>query len=61
MKGTKKVKDFFIDLKVPSEIRASIPVLTCRNSIVWVCGYRIDNRVKVSPRTAKILKITVSS
>ncbi len=61
MKGTKKVKDFFIDLKVPSEIRASIPILTCRNSIVWVCGYRIDNRFKVSPRTEKILKITISS
>jgi tRNA(Ile)-lysidine synthase len=61
MKGTKKVKDFFIDLKVPSEIRASTPILTCRNSIVWVCGYRIDNRFKVSPRTEKILKIAMSS
>jgi len=61
MKGHKKIKDFFIDLKVPSEVRAAIPILTSQDKVVWVCGYRIDERFKVTPRTKKILKVTVSS
>ncbi len=61
MKGHKKLKDFFIDLKIPSETRGRIPILACRNDIVWVCGLRIDNRFKVTPETKKVLKITVNS
>ncbi|MFC1866873.1 tRNA lysidine(34) synthetase TilS [Thermodesulfobacteriota bacterium] len=60
MKGHKKVKDFFIDLKIPSYIRASTPILTCLDTPVWICGYRIDDRFKVTPGTKKILKITIS-
>ena len=59
MKGHKKIKNFFIDLKVPSEKRASTPILTCGDKVVWVCGIRIDERFKVTPETKKILKITI--
>jgi tRNA(Ile)-lysidine synthase len=60
MKGHKKVKNFFIDLKIPSEERALTPVLTSGEDIVWICGYRIDERFKVTSQTKKILKITIS-
>jgi len=60
MKGHKKIKDFFIDLKVPSDVRASIPILISQDTVVWVCGYRIDERFKVTPQTKLILKVTVS-
>jgi tRNA(Ile)-lysidine synthase len=59
MSGHKKLKDFFIDLKIPAEDRARIPILTHNNSPVWVCGFRIDDRYKVMPDTEKVLKITV--
>jgi tRNA(Ile)-lysidine synthase len=59
MSGHKKLKDFFIDLKIPAEDRARIPILTHDNSPVWVCGFRIDDRYKVMPDTEKVLKITV--
>jgi tRNA(Ile)-lysidine synthase len=59
MTGHKKVKDFFIDLKVPSEERAVTPVLTSGDEIVWVCGYRVDERFKVMPETKRILKVTI--
>ena len=59
MSGHRKLKDFFIDLKIPSEDRARIPILTCRNQPVWVCGFRIDERYKVTPQTQKVLKVSL--
>ena len=59
MSGHKKLKNFFIDLKIPAEDRARIPILTHNNDPVWVCGLRIDDRYKVMPDTEKVLKVTV--
>ncbi len=59
MSGHKKLKDFFIDLKLSSRARARIPILTHSNRIVWVCGLRIDDRFKVTDDTEKILKVTL--
>lgn len=57
MKGHKKLKDFFVDLKVPLEQRRAIPILCCGDAIVWVYGFRIDDRFKVTPETRRILKV----
>jgi tRNA(Ile)-lysidine synthase len=59
MKGHKKLKDFFVDLKVPLEQRRSTPILFCEDTPVWVCGFRIDDRFKVTPETKTVLKITL--
>lgn len=61
MKGHKKLKDFFIDLKLSSESRARIPILTHSDRIVWVCGLRIDDRFKVTDDTERVLKVTFST
>ena len=58
MSGHRKLKDFFIDLKIPSEARARVPIMTYQNNIIWVCGLRIDDRFKVTPDTGKVLKVT---
>lgn len=57
MKGHKKLKDFFVDLKVPAYIRPFIPVLLKGKEVVWVCGLRMDDRFKVTPATRRVLKI----
>jgi tRNA(Ile)-lysidine synthase len=59
MSGHKKLKDFFIDLKLSLKSRAHVPILTHSNRIVWVCGLRIDDRFKVTRNTKKILKVTL--
>jgi len=59
MSGHRKIKDFFIDLKIPSNQRASIPILTSQDTPVWICGYRIDDSFKVTPDTKTILKATI--
>ncbi len=60
MSGRRKVKDFFMDLKIPLAERAGIPILFSGERVVWVCGYRIDDRFKVTPRTERLLSITFS-
>jgi len=59
VKGTQKLKDFFIDHKVPKFERPRVPLLVSGEMIAWIAGYRIDERVKVTERTKKIIKITV--
>ncbi|MGR3176914.1 MAG: tRNA lysidine(34) synthetase TilS, partial [Candidatus Anammoxibacter sp.] len=53
--GTKKIKDFFIDIKVPKNERCQIPIVTSKQHPVWVVGLRIDNRVKISNTTEKVI------
>ncbi|MBA7716405.1 tRNA(Ile)-lysidine synthase [subsurface metagenome] len=59
MKGSKKVKDFFIDVKIPLEQRKGIPLLISKDKLVWVVGYRIDERFRVDEDTRSILKVRI--
>jgi tRNA(Ile)-lysidine synthase len=59
MAGHKKIKDFFIDLKIPFETRALTPILVNQDTPVWVCGHRLDDRFKVTSETRRILKVTI--
>jgi len=59
MVGTQKVKDFFINQKVPRSNRRSCPILLSRDNIIWIVGYRISDSVKVTEATADILKVAL--
>jgi tRNA(Ile)-lysidine synthase len=59
MMGMKKISDLLTDLKVPVTTKEKVMVLLSGNDVVWVMGYRIDNRYKVTPETGKILMITL--
>lgn len=60
MDGYKKIKDFFIDEKVKKTKRDRIPIIVDNNGIiVWIVGFRIDDRVKVCQNTEKIIEITL--
>lgn len=59
MQGSKKLKDLFIDLKVPRYERDKIPLIVCGNQIVWVVGYRISEDFKVTDSTRRVLKIKI--
>jgi len=58
--GTRKLKEFFIDIKVPREIRDSIPLVCADNEVVWVVGYKISDKFKVTENTKSILKLEYS-
>jgi tRNA(Ile)-lysidine synthase len=59
VKGTQKLKEFFIDHKIPRFERPKIPLLISGEMIAWIVGYRIDERVKISERTQRVLKAIV--
>ncbi|WP_411169481.1 tRNA lysidine(34) synthetase TilS [Clostridium sp. MB05] len=58
MKGNKKLKDIFIDLKVPVELRDQIPILCFDDEIAWIVGYKVSDKFKITNETKKIIKIT---
>ena len=60
MKGTKKVKDFLIDSKIPQRVRQSIPTLVTGDEILWVVGHRTSEKCKVSNKTRRFLHLTYS-
>jgi tRNA(Ile)-lysidine synthase len=58
MTGTKKLKSFFIDQKVPQSMRSHIPILTnADDDIIWVYGQRISHHYRVTNLTKKVLFI----
>jgi tRNA(Ile)-lysidine synthase len=59
MSGRKKLKDLFIDLKIPSELRWKIPLLISAERLMWICGVRIDERFKLTPTSMHVLKISL--
>jgi len=59
MKGTKKLQDFFIDEKIPFEEREKIPIVESGGKIIWVGGWRLDERARVTEKTKKIVKFEI--
>jgi tRNA(Ile)-lysidine synthase len=57
MRGTKKVGEYMLDAKIPQAARNSIPIIAAPDGIVWVAGFRIDERFKVTAETKKVLRI----
>ncbi len=55
----KKLQDYFVDEKIPRDERDAVPLLVCGNNIVWVIGYRLDDRYKVDKDTERVLKFEI--
>lgn len=66
MKGVKKLSDFFKDLHLSQTQKEKTWLLCCGKDIVWVAGYRIDNRYgidfsKPGEKTAWRVKVITPS
>lgn len=59
MSGTKKLKDFMIDEKVPNSLRDGVPLIVTSRGIAWVVGWRIAEWAKVDEAEGECLQITV--
>ncbi len=55
--GKKKLQDFFTDVKVPEGERRFIPIIEDVKGILWVVGFRLVERVRVTAQTRRILKM----
>ena len=51
----KKLNAFMIDAKIPQAWRSRIPIVGSAEHILWVVGWRIDERAKVTEDTRRVL------
>lgn len=56
--GTKKLKDLFIDLKIPREERGKVPVISDEEGILQVGEYKSSENYKIDEKTKEVLKVT---
>jgi tRNA(Ile)-lysidine synthase len=57
LKGSKKVSDFLINIKLPLPDKKRVWILESAGEIVWLVNLRIDERFKVSEKTHRALLI----
>ena len=59
--GRKKLKDFFIDKKIPASRRDRIPVVISGSEIIWIPGYYKADCVRISDETEQICRLSCKS
>lgn len=59
MRQTQKVKDFFINNKIPVHKRGGIPLLQSGGQVAWIAGLRMDDRFKITRETKTVLRAEV--
>jgi tRNA(Ile)-lysidine synthase len=57
MAQPKKLNVFMIDARIPQTWRRRIPIVCVGDRILWVVGFRIDERYKVLPSTRDVLRL----
>ncbi|MBI4330713.1 MAG: tRNA lysidine(34) synthetase TilS [Chloroflexi bacterium] len=55
MTGEKKLQDFMVDARIPRRLRPRVPIVCSPAGILWVTGYRIDHRARVTDATREVL------
>jgi tRNA(Ile)-lysidine synthase len=48
MSTEKKLQDFMVDAKIPRSLRDHVPIVCSWQHIIWVVGWRIDDRVRAN-------------
>ena len=57
MAHSRKLQDFMVDSAIPRSWRDSVPIVWSPAQVVWVVGWRIDDRVKVTTATQGVLRL----
>ena len=58
MQGKKKISDFLVDCKIDCFEKENQLVLTANNDIIWLCGKRISDKVKVTKNTSTMMELS---
>ncbi len=57
MSMPKKLQTFMVDAKIPRSWRGRIPIVCSPQQIIWVVGWRIDDRVKLTEASQDVLRL----
>ncbi|MBI2354021.1 MAG: tRNA lysidine(34) synthetase TilS [Deltaproteobacteria bacterium] len=60
MSGSRKVKEIFIDAKIPLSQRKRIPLVLSGETLIWVCGLRSSDLARIDGSSARIVKAVLS-
>lgn len=60
LNGSKKLKKFFIDHKIPEVVRDGIPIVADQQEIIWVAGCRQSEYGRISQTARKILRLSIT-
>lgn len=55
----KKLQDFFVNEKAPRDERDKVPIVLSGEEILWIAGYRADERFKITSDTKKIVILEI--
>jgi tRNA(Ile)-lysidine synthase len=61
MRGHKKIKDLFIEKKVPLAVRHTLPLLLSGEDILWIPRYGRSDLAKAGPESKEILKVRLEA
>lgn len=53
-KGEKKLKEYFIDQKIPREVRSEVPLVAYENRVVWIVGMRTSEDFRAGRDTRRV-------
>jgi len=59
MTGCQKLKDLFMNEKIPTGERRAIPLLVSGGRILWVCGVRMADQGRVSASSGPVLRVEI--
>lgn len=59
LKGSKKLKEYFIDEKIPRDERDNVFLIADGKEIVWVLGKRLSNKYKITKDTKEAIMINI--
>jgi tRNA(Ile)-lysidine synthase len=57
LRGTQKLKAFFINNKIPAGARRRCPILLSGDDIIWVAGHRTADAAKVTASSKNLLRV----
>ena len=60
MTGTKKLRDFMVDAKVPRGMRDRVPLVLSEKGIAWVVGHRIAHWARIGEDTTEVVDLEFS-
>lgn len=59
--GSKKVNDFLASVRIEPREREKVAVMCDHLGPIWLIGHRIDERVKLTPGTRRVLRLRAAS
>lgn len=57
----KKVQDILVDKHIPRAERDQIPLFVSSSHCVWLAGVTLDDRVRLTPETQHIVRLTIQA